>query len=68
MVLLARDGDSCSQEQMDISTVWLELRLLATMAYPCRLVISCKEEMDCFSNVEVFIVIVPNSEIDKFYK
>ena len=53
---------------MDISTVWLELRLLATMAYPCRLVISCKEEMDCFSNVEVFIVIVPNSEIDKFYK
>ena len=27
MVLLARDGDSCSQEQMGISTVWLELRL-----------------------------------------
>ena len=53
---------------MDISTVWLELRLLATMAYLCRLVGSCKEEMDCFSNVEVFIVIVPNSEIDKFYK
>ena len=33
------------------------------MAYLCRLVGSCKEEMDCFSNVEVFIVIVPNSEM-----
>ena len=38
------------------------------LAYLCRLVGSCKEEVDCSSSVEVFIVIVPYSEIDKFYK
>ena len=57
-----------SLEELIPKICWYIGILVLTMTYFCGLLDNCKEEADCSSSVEVFIVIVPNSEIDKFYK